>query len=50
MQGAVIFGYQMADPAVDGVVGFDAERRAGPLEEQTEAVSQRICHPGIVFL
>ncbi|MGP9618177.1 glucose-1-phosphate thymidylyltransferase RfbA [Arthrobacter sp. AOP36-A1-22] len=49
VQGAAIFGYQVADPTAYGVVEFDAERRAVSLEEKPEKPRSKFAVPGLYF-
>ncbi|MGO1167430.1 MAG: glucose-1-phosphate thymidylyltransferase RfbA, partial [Janibacter sp.] len=49
IDGAAIFGYQVADPRAYGVVDFDDEGRALHLEEKPERPRSRYAVPGLYF-
>ncbi len=49
IDGAAIFGYQVADPRAYGVVDFDGEGRALHLEEKPEHPRSRFAVPGLYF-
>ncbi|WEV78225.1 glucose-1-phosphate thymidylyltransferase RfbA [Janibacter cremeus] len=49
VDGAAIFGYQVADPRAYGVVDFDGEGRATSLEEKPENPRSRYAVPGLYF-
>ncbi|WP_277454753.1 glucose-1-phosphate thymidylyltransferase RfbA [Janibacter sp. DB-40] len=49
VDGAAIFGYQVADPRAYGVVDFDSEGRATSLEEKPENPRSRYAVPGLYF-
>jgi len=49
VDGAAIFGYQVADPSSYGVVSFDQEGRATSLEEKPEHPRSHFAVPGLYF-
>ena len=49
VDGAVIFGYRVADPSSYGVVSFDREGRATSLEEKPEQPRSHFAVPGLYF-
>ncbi|NYF97378.1 glucose-1-phosphate thymidylyltransferase RfbA [Janibacter cremeus] len=49
IDGAAIFGYQVADPTAYGVVDFDGEGRATSLEEKPANPRSRFAVPGLYF-
>jgi glucose-1-phosphate thymidylyltransferase len=49
VDGAVIFGYRVADPSAYGVVTFDVEGRATSLEEKPERPRSHYAVPGLYF-
>lgn len=49
LEGAAIFGYQVADPTSYGVVEFDAAGRAVSLEEKPERPRSKYAIPGLYF-
>ena len=49
IDGAAIFGYQVADPSAYGVVDFDGEGRALHLEEKPARPRSRFAVPGLYF-
>ncbi len=49
VDGAAVFGYQVADPRAYGVVDFDDEGRATSLEEKPENPRSRYAVPGLYF-
>ncbi|MGP9659954.1 glucose-1-phosphate thymidylyltransferase RfbA [Arthrobacter sp. AOP36-C1-22] len=49
LEGAAIFGYQVADPTAYGVVEFDADGRAVSLEEKPERPRSKYAIPGLYF-
>ncbi len=49
VDGAAIFGYQVADPSAYGVVDFDDEGRALALEEKPARPRSRFAVPGLYF-
>ena len=49
IDGAAIFGYQVADPRAYGVVDFDGEGRALHLEEKPAHPRSRFAVPGLYF-
>ena len=49
VDGAVIFGYRVADPSSYGVVSFDHEGRATSLEEKPEQPRSHFAVPGLYF-
>ena len=49
IEGAVVFGYQVADPSAYGVVDFDDEGRARHLEEKPARPRSRFAVPGLYF-
>ena len=49
IDGAAIFGYQVADPCAYGVVDFDGEGRATSLEEKPAHPRSRFAVPGLYF-
>jgi glucose-1-phosphate thymidylyltransferase len=49
IDGAAIFGYQVADPSSYGVVSFDQEGRATSLEEKPEQPRSHFAVPGLYF-
>jgi glucose-1-phosphate thymidylyltransferase len=49
IDGALIFGYQVANPSVYGVVEFDAEGRALSIEEKPEHPRSKFAVPGLYF-
>jgi glucose-1-phosphate thymidylyltransferase len=49
IDGAAIFGYQVADPSSYGVVSFDHEGRATSLEEKPEHPRSHFAVPGLYF-
>jgi glucose-1-phosphate thymidylyltransferase len=49
VDGAAIFGYQVADPSAYGVVTFDEQGRATSLEEKPERPRSHFAVPGLYF-
>lgn len=49
LEGAAIFGYQVADPTAYGVVEFDGQGRAVSLEEKPEHPRSKYAVPGLYF-
>jgi glucose-1-phosphate thymidylyltransferase len=49
IDGAMIFGYQVADPSAYGVVTFDDSGRATSLEEKPERPRSHFAVPGLYF-
>ncbi len=49
IDGAAIFGYQVADPSSYGVVSFDHEGRATSLEEKPQHPRSHFAVPGLYF-
>ncbi len=49
IDGAAIFGYQVADPSSYGVVSFDQQGRATSLEEKPEQPRSHFAVPGLYF-
>ena len=49
VEGAAVFGYQVADPSAYGVVDFDDEGRATSLEEKPAHPRSRFAVPGLYF-
>jgi glucose-1-phosphate thymidylyltransferase len=49
VDGAAIFGYQVADPTAYGVVAFDADGLATSLEEKPEHPKSHFAVPGLYF-
>jgi glucose-1-phosphate thymidylyltransferase len=49
VDGAAIFGYQVADPSAYGVVTFDDDGRATSLEEKPERPRSHFAVPGLYF-
>ena len=49
IEGAAVFGYQVADPSAYGVVDFDDEGRARHLEEKPARPRSRFAVPGLYF-
>jgi glucose-1-phosphate thymidylyltransferase len=49
LEGAAVFGYQVADPSSYGVVEFDASYRAISLEEKPAQPRSRYAVPGLYF-
>jgi glucose-1-phosphate thymidylyltransferase len=49
VDGAVIFGYRVADPSAYGVVTFDEQGRATSLEEKPERPRSGFAVPGLYF-
>ncbi|MBE7324796.1 glucose-1-phosphate thymidylyltransferase RfbA [Nocardioides sp. Y6] len=49
LDGAAVFGYQVADPSSYGVVEFDADGRAVSLEEKPARPRSRYAVPGLYF-
>ncbi|MFC6695224.1 glucose-1-phosphate thymidylyltransferase RfbA [Nocardioides daphniae] len=49
IDGAAVFGYQVADPTAYGVVEFDADGRAISLEEKPTHPRSRYAVPGLYF-
>ena len=49
IEGAAVFGYQVADPSAYGVVDFDDEGRARHLEEKPAHPRSRYAVPGLYF-
>jgi glucose-1-phosphate thymidylyltransferase len=49
VDGAAIFGYQVADPSAYGVVTFDETGRATSLEEKPERPLSQFAVPGLYF-
>ena len=49
VDGAAIFGYQVADPSAYGVVTFDEAGRATSLEEKPERPRSHFAVPGLYF-
>jgi glucose-1-phosphate thymidylyltransferase len=49
VDGAVIFGYRVADPSAYGVVAFDEDGRATSLEEKPERPRSPYAVPGLYF-
>lgn len=49
IEGAAVFGYQVADPSAYGVVDFDDEGRARHLEEKPANPRSRYAVPGLYF-
>ena len=49
IEGAAVFGYQVADPSAYGVVDFDDEGRARRLEEKPAHPRSRYAVPGLYF-
>ncbi|WP_346008405.1 glucose-1-phosphate thymidylyltransferase RfbA [Janibacter terrae] len=49
IDGAAVFGYQVADPRAYGIVEFDADGRVLSLEEKPKAPRSRFAVPGLYF-
>jgi glucose-1-phosphate thymidylyltransferase len=49
LDGAAIFGYQVADPSAYGVVAFDADGTATSLEEKPKVPKSHFAVPGLYF-
>ncbi|WP_061962871.1 glucose-1-phosphate thymidylyltransferase RfbA [Demequina aurantiaca] len=49
IEGAMVFGYRVADPAAYGVVEFDSDGRVSSLEEKPEHPKSHYAVPGIYF-
>jgi glucose-1-phosphate thymidylyltransferase len=49
LEGAVVFGYRVADPTSYGVIDFDEEGRAISLEEKPEKPRSNFAVPGLYF-
>ena len=49
IEGAAVFGYQVADPSAYGVVDFDDEGKARHLEEKPAHPRSRYAVPGLYF-
>lgn len=49
VEGAAIFGYQVADPRAYGIVEFDAAGRVLSVEEKPEEPKSRFAVPGLYF-
>jgi glucose-1-phosphate thymidylyltransferase len=49
LDGAVIFGYRVADPSAYGVIDFDESGRATSLEEKPEHPRSHYAVPGLYF-
>ena len=49
LEGAAIFGYQVADPTAYGVVEFDTTGRVVSLEEKPEKPRSKFAVPGLYF-
>ncbi|MDT9593548.1 glucose-1-phosphate thymidylyltransferase RfbA [Nocardioides zeae] len=49
VDGAAVFGYQVADPSAYGVVAFDARGRATSLEEKPARPRSSFAVPGLYF-
>ena len=50
LDGAAIFGYQVADPTAYGVVEFDADGKALSLEEKPDEPRSNYAVPGPLLL
>ena len=49
IEGAMVFGYRVADPGAYGVVEFDSDGRVSSLEEKPEHPKSHYAVPGIYF-
>ena len=49
VEGALVFGYPVADPTSYGVIDFDADGRAVSLEEKPEKPRSNFAVPGLYF-